>query len=91
MYKTPTTQEETQFFANGGKLSVEAKLVASGTTLANASTNAAHLMASYMELSLGQSTSAAGTVHPRKRFTLTLGMDNTRTPTVYGFTDADYD
>lgn len=87
--RTPTAQEETDFLTRGGKLSAEIKIVSSGTTASP--TNAVHLMASYLELSVGQTTAADGTVRPRKRFTLTLGMDSTRTPTVYGFTDADYD
>lgn len=47
-------------------------------------------MASYMELSVGQTTGANGAIIPRKRFTLTLGMDINRTPTVYAFTTNNY-
>lgn len=49
-----------------------------------------HLMASYLELSIGQTTDANGNVHPQKRFTLTFGMDALRTPTVYAFIDGQY-
>ncbi len=52
--KKPTTQEITQFYTQGGKLSAEIKNLSSGT--GTSPTNAAHLMASYLELSVGQTT-----------------------------------
>ncbi len=56
----------------------------------SAPNNAVHLMASYFEFTVGANVIRNGVAQPSRRYTLTLGMDTNRVPTVYALTDTNY-